>query len=206
MSHNADFATAPLFAVLSSFHSTLVPEDVVAALTTFRGEHTFASSTFSPPYDAYPRNITAWLAPNITIGAESFNETGVGGPALNTNTFNPALIQWNTGNGIGWLNVRFLLKLPSSWILTRLTWNPAFRDGKTRHCRSKSRDAKYHIPRRQQLIHLHASRVSIRSKENNFRAARYSRSKYHALWDDQYDRELELCWWLRRCRFYYQVC
>jgi len=108
MSHDADFATAPLFAVLSSFHSTLVPEDVVAALTTFRGEHTFTSSTFSPPYDAYPRNITAWLASNITIGAESFNETAVGGPALNTNTFNPALIQWNTGNGIGWINVRFL--------------------------------------------------------------------------------------------------
>ncbi|KAF4629873.1 hypothetical protein G7Y89_g8265 [Cudoniella acicularis] len=105
MSHNADFAYGPLFAILAEFHSTLVPEDVVAALNDFKGEHTFTSSTFSPPFDLYPRNITAWLSTNISIGAETFNETVVGGPATNQDTFNPALIQWNTGNGIGWMTL-----------------------------------------------------------------------------------------------------
>ena len=105
MSHSADFAYAPLFAVLGKFHSTLVPAEVVSALTTFTGEHMFTSSTFSPPFDIYPRNITSWIAENITIGAETYNETVIGGPATNPNTFNPALIQWDTGNGVGWINV-----------------------------------------------------------------------------------------------------
>ncbi|TVY84424.1 hypothetical protein LSUE1_G005584 [Lachnellula suecica] len=105
MSHSADFAYAPLFAILAEFHSTLVPADVVEKLTTFQGEHTFTSSTFSPPFDLYPRNITAWLAPNISIGAETFNETVIGGPAINPDTFNPALIQWYTGAEVGFITL-----------------------------------------------------------------------------------------------------
>lgn len=105
MSHNSDFAYGPLFAILAEFHISLVPANVTSALTTFKGEHTFTSSTFSPPFDLYPRNISAWLSSNITIGAETFNETVVGGPAKNQDTFNPAVIQWNTGDGIGWMNL-----------------------------------------------------------------------------------------------------
>ncbi|CAG8981254.1 hypothetical protein HYALB_00003852 [Hymenoscyphus albidus] len=106
MSHSADFAYAPLFAILAEFHSTLVPQAVVSALTNFTGEHTFTSSTFSPPFDVYPRNITAWVDEKITIGAETFNETVIGGPATSRDSFNPALIQWDTGNGIGWITYR----------------------------------------------------------------------------------------------------
>jgi hypothetical protein len=103
MSHSADFAWGPMIAVLAPYAETLIPESVIPALKTFRGEHTFESSTFSPPFDLYPRNITSWLAPNISIGAESFNETVIGGPAENTKTFNPALIQWDTGIQIGFI-------------------------------------------------------------------------------------------------------
>ena len=106
MSHSADFAYAPLLAILAEFHSTLIPSEVVDKLNTFQGEHTFTSSTFSPPFDLYPRNITAWLAPNISIGAETFNETVIGGPATNPNSFNPALIQWHTGAEVGFITVR----------------------------------------------------------------------------------------------------
>ncbi|RDW79783.1 hypothetical protein BP6252_04421 [Coleophoma cylindrospora] len=105
MSHSADFAWAPLIAILAPFMETLIPESVFPALSTFSGEHTFNSSTFSPPFDLYPRNITAWLANNISIGAETFNETVIGGPATNPGTFNPALIQWDTGNGIGFITL-----------------------------------------------------------------------------------------------------
>jgi len=103
MSHAADFAWAPLIAILAPFSETLIPKSVIPALKNFSGEHNFKSSTFSPPFDLYPRNITSWLAPNISIGAETFNETVIGGPAKNQRTFNPALIQWNTGNGIGFI-------------------------------------------------------------------------------------------------------
>jgi len=106
MSHSAFFAYAPLLVILAKFHTSLVPADVITRLSQFSGEHTFVSSTFSPPFDLYPRNITAWLAPNISIGAETFNETVIGGPAINPDTFNPAAIQWNTGAEIESINVR----------------------------------------------------------------------------------------------------
>ncbi|KAB8301274.1 hypothetical protein EYC80_003159 [Monilinia laxa] len=64
MSHNADFAYGPLFAILAEFHNSLIPDDVKDVLEHFKG-----------------------------------------GPAKNQRTFNPALIQWNTGNGIGWLTL-----------------------------------------------------------------------------------------------------
>ncbi|KAH0367366.1 hypothetical protein KCU65_g4692, partial [Aureobasidium melanogenum] len=105
MSHSADFAYGPLFAILGKFQSSMVPEDVLEALKKFRGEHTFTSSTYSPPFDTYPRNITSWLAPNISIGAETFDENVVGGPAINPSTFNPAVIQWNTGAGVGFITL-----------------------------------------------------------------------------------------------------
>ena len=105
MSHAADFAWAPLIAILAPFSETLIPEGVIPALKKFSGEHTFKSSTFSPPFDIYPRNITSWLAPNISIGAETFNETVIGGPAKNPRTFNPALIQWQTGKGVGFITL-----------------------------------------------------------------------------------------------------
>jgi hypothetical protein len=108
MSHVADWAYGPQFAILSKFHSTLVPAAVLKKLNTFQGEHTFTSSAFSPPFDIYPRNITAWLAPNISIGAETFNETTIGGPAINPGTFNPAIIQWNTGDEIGYITVSLI--------------------------------------------------------------------------------------------------
>ena len=105
MSHSADFEYAPLFAILADFASTLVPANVTQRLSEFEGEHAFTSSTYSPPYDYVPRNITSWLAPNISIGSETFNETVVGGPAINPSTFNPAVIQWNTGVDIGFITV-----------------------------------------------------------------------------------------------------
>jgi hypothetical protein len=113
MSHSADFAWAPLIAILAPYQQTLIPESVFPALREFSGEHVYSSSAFSPPYDIYPRNITAWLAPNISIGAETFNETVIGGPAENQDTFNPALIQWNTGNGVGFIT----LYATESWII-----------------------------------------------------------------------------------------
>ncbi|KAI5268714.1 hypothetical protein E4T47_07647 [Aureobasidium subglaciale] len=105
MSHSADFAYGPLFAILGEFQSSLIPEDVLNALTEFKGEHIFKSSTYSPPFDTYPRNITTWMASNISIGAETFDENVIGGPAINPSTFNPAVIQWNTGAGIGFITL-----------------------------------------------------------------------------------------------------
>lgn len=106
MSHMADYAWAPLFAVLAESHRKLVPEDVMSSLTTFQGEHTFNASTYYPPFDNVPRNITSWLSEKLTIGAESFDEIALGGPGQNQEAFNPAVVQWDTGDEISFIAVR----------------------------------------------------------------------------------------------------
>lgn len=105
MSHSGDYAYAPVFAVLAAFHRTLIPDDVLSGLDTFQGEHIFTASTFYPPIDNVPRNITTWVSERLTIGAESFNENGVGGPAQDQDAFNPAVVQWDTGSEISWISV-----------------------------------------------------------------------------------------------------
>ncbi|KAK2756885.1 hypothetical protein CKAH01_17072 [Colletotrichum kahawae] len=105
MSHSADYAWAPLFAVLADYHASLLPEGLVSNLTTFSGEHFFTASTYYPPYDYVPRNITSWLSENLTIGAESFNENVIGGPSENQASYNPAVIQWNTGDEIAFISL-----------------------------------------------------------------------------------------------------
>ena len=78
----------------------------LSSLNTFPGTHTVNTSAFSPPFDTYPRNITAWLSANLTIGAESFSENVIGGPAKNPNSFNPAVVQWARTDGtVGWLTL-----------------------------------------------------------------------------------------------------
>lgn len=85
--------------------NSLIPHDVIKKLTVFSGEHTFATSVISPPFDFAFRNNTAWLAPNISIGGQSFNSNGTGGPRLNQAQYNPGVIQWNTGDEVGFISV-----------------------------------------------------------------------------------------------------
>lgn len=106
MGHKNDFAISPLIAILAPFHNTLLSNATLSALTTFPGPHTVKTSAFSPPFDTYPRNITAWISDKLTIGAESFSENVIGGPAKNPNSFNPAVVQWGRKDGsVGWLSL-----------------------------------------------------------------------------------------------------
>ncbi|KAM0720736.1 hypothetical protein Q7P37_004873 [Cladosporium fusiforme] len=105
MSHSADYTYAPCFAVLAAFHRNLVPDNIIDGLTKFSGEHIFTASTYYPPIDKVPRNITTWLSDNLTIGAESFDENGLGGPAQSQEAFNPAVIQWWTGDEISFISL-----------------------------------------------------------------------------------------------------
>ncbi|TLS30351.1 hypothetical protein PpBr36_03213 [Pyricularia pennisetigena] len=105
MSHSADFAWAPLFAALAETNEKFISEDVRKSLTSFIGEHTFTASAFSPPFDLVPRNITTWMSDKVTIGAESFDEIVVGGPARSREAFNPAVIQWDSGDEISFITL-----------------------------------------------------------------------------------------------------
>lgn len=103
----ADYAWAPLFAVLAKSHKKLIPKHVFAGLTTFKGEHNFTASTFYPPFDTVPRNISTWVSKDLTIGAQSFRQISLGGPAQSQEAYNPAVVQWDTGKEISFISVSF---------------------------------------------------------------------------------------------------
>jgi len=106
MGHYADFAIGPLIAILAPFHNSLIDNTTLSSLYTFPGMHSVRTSAFSQPFDTYPRNITAWLSPNLTIGAETFSENVIGGLAKNPKSFNPAVVQWaRTDRSVGFLTL-----------------------------------------------------------------------------------------------------
>ncbi|KAH7035151.1 uncharacterized protein B0I36DRAFT_88856 [Microdochium trichocladiopsis] len=106
MSHSADFAFAPMVVVLTDFLESFLPKDLKKSLTTFDvEERTFDAQAFYPPYDTMPRNISTWLSHNLTIGAESFNQTDLGGPARSQEAFNPVVAQWKVGSEIAFLSL-----------------------------------------------------------------------------------------------------
>ena len=106
MTHADDFEYAPLIAVLSEFHKTLVSGAIISKLKTFPGEHTYTGQTYAPPADYEPRNISTWLSANLTIGTESFNQSVVGGYSEDSTSFSPSVVQWlRPGGTIGYFNL-----------------------------------------------------------------------------------------------------
>ncbi|CAG7556354.1 unnamed protein product [Fusarium equiseti] len=105
MSHMADYAWAPLFAALAKTHGKLIPKQVLQDLKTFKGEHNFTASTYYPPFDTVPRNISTWVSHDLTIGAQSFRQISLGGPAQSQQSYNPAVIQWNTGKEVSFISL-----------------------------------------------------------------------------------------------------
>jgi hypothetical protein len=91
-------------AILAKHHDPLVPDEAIKSLNTFKGEHIYEIATFSPAYD-YALHVTSWLATNISIGAESFDENVIGGSSVDTTQFNPAVVQWGHESGIGFISV-----------------------------------------------------------------------------------------------------
>lgn len=101
--HSDDFEIAPLLAAILPYHHTLVPQDAWEKLVSFPGEHTYTTAAYSPPYDLARRNATTWLSDNITIGAESFDQSVVGGFSINPSSWSPAVTQWKRSDGsVGW--------------------------------------------------------------------------------------------------------
>ncbi|KAJ5001398.1 hypothetical protein K4K48_001490 [Colletotrichum sp. SAR 10_66] len=99
MAHADDFEYAPLISVLAPYHDALVPKSVIQKLVSFPGEHMYETTAISPPHDLAPRNVTAWLSHNVTIGAESYDEDTLGGPRQDSLQWSPAAIQWARNDG-----------------------------------------------------------------------------------------------------------
>ena len=118
MSHNGDYAWAPIVATIVDEHKKFIPEDVLGSLSKFSEEHKVETSAYYPPYDNVPRNFTTWMMEKLTVGGESYDQIGVGGSANSPSQFNPAVIHWDTGDEISFISVSFLTK-EMCWAIKR---------------------------------------------------------------------------------------
>jgi hypothetical protein len=108
MSHARDWAWAPLVAVHSEFHNSLLDEDITDLLTNFGGERTWTGQAYAPPHDLESRNISVWMGEKLMIGGQSYRTRNANGPSNNQNQFHPAVAQWTYDDGyIGWLTVSY---------------------------------------------------------------------------------------------------
>ncbi|KAI1344497.1 hypothetical protein F5Y15DRAFT_424635 [Xylariaceae sp. FL0016] len=104
MAHADDFEYAPLLAVLAPFHDALVPEHVIEKLRVFPGDHFVETSAYAPPVDSVPRNITSYIASNLTIGGMSYQDAE--GASEHSSQWNAAVIQWGRFDGsVGWITL-----------------------------------------------------------------------------------------------------
>lgn len=103
--HVSDAAFAPLMAITSKYHDQYVSEqsrDLLQPCTADSKVGRFVQSqAWSPPFDANvtqygPRNYTAWIGDNVSVGGTEIDEAAIGGPAKNPTAFTPAVMLWNT--------------------------------------------------------------------------------------------------------------
>ncbi|KAL4962069.1 uncharacterized protein BDV14DRAFT_210789 [Aspergillus stella-maris] len=106
MAHADDFEIAPVLALLADYHKSLIPDEVIARLGSFEGEHTYSGHAYAPPADYEERSITTWVSANLTIGTQSFNQRDVGGFSEDSSSFSPSVVQWLRGDGsVGYFNL-----------------------------------------------------------------------------------------------------
>ncbi|KAJ1028337.1 hypothetical protein NDA18_003001 [Ustilago nuda] len=103
-SHVDDAAFAPLMAITSKYHDKSVSQESRNLLKPNKTGNRYGrfvkSHAWSPPFDANakqygPRNYTAWITPNISVGRTEIDEAVIGGPAKNPTAFTPAAFATN---------------------------------------------------------------------------------------------------------------
>lgn len=102
--HVSDAAFAPLMAITSKYHDMYVPQqarEMLQPSAAGRPGRLVRSQAWSPPFDADPaqygpRNYTAWIGGNVSVGGTEIDEAVIGGPAKNPTAFTPAVVMWKT--------------------------------------------------------------------------------------------------------------
>jgi hypothetical protein len=112
--HFSDGALGPLLALISPTHDALVPASTRRALASLSGAQTWRGKAYSPPFDdvgpGAERNYSGWVEDGLSVGGMQIREARVGGPALNNQSFSPAVVQWRAAaEVIKYISVGLLL-------------------------------------------------------------------------------------------------
>jgi hypothetical protein len=111
--HSADFCFGPCIAILGA----QVPGEAQSHLLAFQGERQVERIISDSPR----RVATAWLAPNIMIGAESTDSARPGSAQ-----FHPATVYWRVGTDeVGWIRLCHCQPLDARASANRLDVNGA---------------------------------------------------------------------------------
>ena len=103
MHHSADYAFAPVLAVLDEFSSKMIPDGVIDSMKSIEGDRIYETSAWSPPYDYIWRNYTTWMDEKMAIGGMCFNQVQQGGAGGNLEAFMPMIVHWDTGDEVGFI-------------------------------------------------------------------------------------------------------
>ena len=106
--HYTDMAIIPMQALTSAYMESFISSTVKDRLKSLYGPHQYTAQAFSPPWDKRFRNYTFWVDDGLSVGGAEFDESEVGGPSINLESFSPGVILWDAGQagaGAGWISV-----------------------------------------------------------------------------------------------------
>ena len=106
--HYTDLAIIPMQTLVSPYMESFISSTVKDRLKNLYAPHQYTAQAFSPPWDKRVRNYTYWVDDGLSVGGVEFDESEVGGPSINQESFSPGVILWDAGKagaGAGWISV-----------------------------------------------------------------------------------------------------
>lgn len=116
--HYTDAALVPLQMIVAPYVQQDITRELKEKFVKLT-PHEYKPLSKFPPHDKAPREYSFHLDHGLSLGGITFDEDQVGGPKGAVEQFNPAVIQWDSGNhggGVGWISVSTVHLVTSLYI------------------------------------------------------------------------------------------
>jgi hypothetical protein len=105
--HYTDAALIPMQMIVAPYVERDITPDLARKFVELE-PHVYKPVSIFPPHDKVPREYSFYVGKGLSVGGITFDEDQVGGPKGAIEQFNPAVIQWDSGDhggGVGWISV-----------------------------------------------------------------------------------------------------
>lgn len=113
--HYTDAALLPMQMMVAPYVQRDITPDLRRKFIQLE-PHVYKPLSIFPPHDKVPREYSFYVGEGLNVGGVTFDEDQVGGPKGAIEQFNPAVVQWDSGDhggGVGWISVRPPVTLPN---------------------------------------------------------------------------------------------